>query len=401
VYRRPSRVPYLLGGGFVAVLALLLGIYLGGHPSGLPGPIRSGLVGNDDTQLMREALDTIDQIYYRKVPTSQLVNKGIAGAVDSLHDQFSHYFDPSTYRTFEHSTNPSFSGIGVNIAPDKRGLAIVSVISGTPAAHAGLRQGDLIVAVGSHALAGRPTNYATGLIRGKPGTKVTLTIVRGGHRITQRIARAQVTQPVVDAHIVRYRRRKYGEVIYASFTDNSSDQVRAAVQRMLSQGAQGIVLDLRGNGGGLLDQAVGVASIFIPDGTIVSTAGRARPRHVYTATGGAIKGSIPLVVLVDRGTASSAEIVTGALRDRHRARVVGTRTYGKGVFQEIRQLPNGGALDLTVGQYFLPNGENIGGKGVSDGKGIVPDVHAQDDPATPKRDEGLDAALRTLAGEQR
>jgi len=318
-----------------------------------------------------------------------------------LHDQFSHYFDPSTYRAFEHSTNPSFSGIGVTIAPDPKGLTIVSVIAGTPAARAGLRRGDRIVAVGAHALARRPESYATGLIRGRPGTHVTLTIVRDGRRRTLRIARAHVTQPVVDGRIVHWRGRRYGDVAYASFTDRSSDQVHAAVERALAQGAQGIVLDLRGNGGGLLDEAVGVASVFIPDGTIVSTAGRARPRHVYTATGGAIKASIPVVVLVDRGTASSAEIVTGALQDRHRAKVVGTRTFGKGVFQEIRELPNGGALDLTVGQYFLPSGRNIGGRGVAEGKGIAPDVRAQDDPATPARDEALDAALNVLASERR
>jgi carboxyl-terminal processing protease len=161
------------------------------------------------------------------------------------------------------------------------------------------------------------------------------------------------------------------------------------------------VLDLRGNGGGLLNEAVDVASIFIPDGTIVSTDGRALARHVYTATGGAIPRSVPVVVLVDRGTASSAEIVTGALQDRRRAEVVGTNTYGKGVFQEIRELPNGGALDLTVGEYFLPSGRNLGGGGVREGRGIAPNVRASDDPATARRDEALDAALKALAAEPR
>jgi carboxyl-terminal processing protease len=401
VYRRPSRTPSLLIGGLAVVVALLLGIWLGGHPGNLPQPLRKAFVGDDDVQLMREGLDTIDQIYYRKVDRATLVDKGLAGAVASLHDQFSHYFDPKTYREFEHTTNPSFSGIGVNVAPDRKGLLVVSVIADTPAARAGLRGGDRIVAVGGHSLGGHPSSYATGLIRGKPGTEVALTIVRKGHRMTERIARARVTQPVVDARIERYHGAKYGEVVYASFTERSSEQVRAAVQRMLKQGAQGIVLDLRGNGGGLLDEAVGVASIFLPDGTIVSTRGRVRPPHTYTATGGAIKGSVPVVVLVDRGTASSAEIVTGALQDRHRARVVGTRTFGKGVFQEIRELPNGGALDLTVGQYFLPSGRNLGGKGVAEGKGIAPDVQAKDNPDTPRRDEALQAALRTLAAEPR
>jgi carboxyl-terminal processing protease len=145
-----------------------------------------------------------------------------------------------------------------------------------------------------------------------------------------------------------------------------------------------------------LNEAVQVASAFIPDGRIVSTKGRARPEHVYNATGGAIPRKTPVVVLVDEGSASASEIVTGALQDRKRAKVVGTRTYGKGVFQEIERLANGGALDITVGEYFLPSGRNLGGGGVRKGAGVSPDVKASDDPET-KSDEGLQTALRTVA----
>jgi carboxyl-terminal processing protease len=393
----------VLAGTAAAIGVLLLGIYLGAHPSGLPGPIRDAFVGRDDTRLMRQAIDTIDDIYYRKVDRSQLVDRGIEGAVASLRDQFSHYFDPRTYKRFEHVTNPSFSGIGVTVRPEQGGaLAIESVIAGTPAARAGLRRGDRIVAVEGRSLRGRPSSESIALIKGEPGTKVKLTIERGGRRTTESIERARVTQPVVAGRIVtRGSSRRYGDVVFTSFTEGSAGQVHATVERLLRRGADGILLDLRGNGGGLLNEAVGVASVFIPDGTIVSTDGRARARHVYTATGGAIPRSVPLVVLVDRGTASSAEIVTGALQDRHRAEVVGTNTYGKGVFQEIRELPNGGALDLTVGQYFLPSGRNIGGRGVAEGRGIAPDVRASDNPDTTRRDEALDTALGQLSAESR
>ena len=392
----------MLLGVLGAIVVLCAGIYLGGHPSDLPGPVRDALVGDDETQLMREALDTVDRIYYRKVDRAVLVNRGVEGAIASLHDQFSHYFDPRTYRAFEQVTNPSFSGIGVTVRPERGGgLTIESVIRGTPAAHAGLRHGDRVVAVNGRPLAGRSSDYAIGLIKGQPGTKVTLTLLRGGRRSTRRIERARVTQPVVAGRIVRWRGTPYGWVVFTSFTEGSAAQVHATVERLLRAGARGIVLDLRGNGGGLLNEAVDVASIFIPDGTIVSTDGRALARHVYTATGGAIPHGVPVVVLVDRGTASSAEIVTGALQDRRRAEVVGTNTYGKGVFQEIRELPNGGALDLTVGEYFLPSGRNLGGGGVREGRGIAPNVRASDDPATPRRDEALDAALRALAAEPR
>jgi carboxyl-terminal processing protease len=146
-----------------------------------------------------------------------------------------------------------------------------------------------------------------------------------------------------------------------------------------------------------LDEAVLISSIFLPDGKVVSTKGRARPEHTYTATGGAISTKIPVVVLVNGRTASASEIVTGALQDRHRAKVVGTRTFGKGVFQEVERLSNGGALDITVGEYFLPSGRNLGGGGVKRGSGITPDVTANDDPKTARVDEGLDAALHALA----
>jgi carboxyl-terminal processing protease len=163
----------------------------------------------------------------------------------------------------------------------------------------------------------------------------------------------------------------------------------AAVRRLLARGAQGLVIDLRGNGGGLLDEAVLTSSLFVPNGTIVSTKGRTKPKRVFDATGDAITKK-PLVVLVDHGTASASEITTAALHERVGAPVVGRRTFGKGVFGQVFDLSNGGALDLIVGSYYTPNGKNI------NGKGITPDVPARDDPAT-KQDEALNKALQTLA----
>ena len=204
--------------------------------------------------------------------------------------------------------------------------------------------------------------------------------------------------PVATGEIVNYHGVKLGDLQFTSFTQGSGDQLRQQVNSVMHQGARGLILDLRENGGGLLDEAVNVASIFIPDGTIVTTRGRSQPTQVYLAQGNAIAPSIPLVVLVDRGTASAAEIVTGALQDRRRALVVGTHTYGKGVFQEINPLPNGGALDITVGEYFTPNGHNLGGGGVREGAGIAPNVFAEDNPKSPQ-DEALQVAEKTVASE--
>jgi carboxyl-terminal processing protease len=205
---------------------------------------------------------------------------------------------------------------------------------------------------------------------------------------------------VAGESIVTYHGIKIGDLPLTSFTQGSAAELRGDVNKALAADARALILDLRENGGGLLQEAVNVASIFIPDGTIVSTAGRSQPRQVYLARGRAISSKIPMVVLVDRGTASAAEIVTAALQDRGRALVIGTHTYGKGVFQEIEPLSNGGALDITVGEYFTPNGRNLGGGGVREGGGINPNIDAADNPKTPQ-DEALQVAERTVAAEVR
>jgi carboxyl-terminal processing protease len=219
-------------------------------------------------------------------------------------------------------------------------------------------------------------------------------VVSGAQSHNVTITRQNIVIPVASGKIVIYHGTKVGYLQLTSFTQGAGGELRAQVQSVLKKGARALVLDLRDNGGGLLNEAVNVASIFIPDGTIVSTDGRAQPRQVYLAKGNAIATKQPMVVLVDRGTASAAEIVTAALQQRNRALVVGTRTYGKGVFQEIEPLPNGGALDFTVGEYFTPDGNNLGGGGVRRGIGIKPNVYALDNPRT-RIDEALQAAERT------
>ena len=188
---------------------------------------------------------------------------------------------------------------------------------------------------------------------------------------------------------------KLGVVALASFSPGSHVEVHEAVEHVLHEGARGLVFDLRGNGGGLVEEAQLIASIFIAKGVIVTTRGRTRPRRCSTPTGGAIASSIPMVVLVDSNTASSSEIVTAALQDHHRATVVGTHTFGKGVFQEEQPLSNGGALDITVGEFFTPDGRNLGGGGVKQGAGVIPEVLVPGSDVD--TDRGLEVALSTLA----
>jgi carboxyl-terminal processing protease len=377
-------------------LVLLLGIWLGGHPSALPGPVRDAFVSDSEGQLYDDALDVIARDYYRPVDRKALLNTSIDAAVKSLNDRFSNYFDPKAYRSFQEATNGAFEGVGMNVEQVDDGLRVLTVFKGSPAQRGGIRAGDLITRVNGRSIHGKSSNAATALIKGPAGSPVTLTVLSGKRSRDVQLRRAKVTVPVVSSEMRELDGVKIAHVTLSSFTDGAGGQVRDAVKGLLDKGAKGVVLDLRDNGGGLLNEAVNAASVFIPDGTIVSTDGRARPKHVFKATGDAISGKIPVVVLVNRESASASEIVTGALQDRDRAEVVGTRTFGKGVFQEIEQLPNGGALDITVGEYFLPSGRNLGGGGVKQGAGIKPNVLAQDDPKT-KRDEALEAAERTVA----
>jgi carboxyl-terminal processing protease len=382
----------------LGLLILVLGVWLGGHPSWLPSGLRGTFTDDSNGQLMQDVLHILQRDYYRPISASQLESKGISGTIASLRDPYSHYFDPSDYRTFLSQSNPHLSGIGVDVLPDSRGLRVIDVFPSSPAARAGLERGDVIVEVGATSLANRSADFDSALIRGPAGTRVSLTILRGSHRSTINVRRANLTVPVATSKLVAYHGVNVGDLQLTSFTQGASAELRAQVTKVMSHGAKALILDLRENGGGLLDEAVRVSSLFIPDGTIVSTAGRNQPRQVYMAKGNPIAPTIPMVVLVDRGTASAAEIVTGALQDRHRALVVGTHTYGKGVFQEIQPLPNGGALDITVGEYFTPSGRNLGGGGVREGAGVKPTVYAASNTRA-RTEAALLAAERTVAAE--
>ncbi|MEA2295983.1 MAG: carboxyl-terminal processing protease [Solirubrobacteraceae bacterium] len=380
----------------LVVLALLVGVFLGGHPGLLPSFARNALVSDSDGRVYEEAVDKIAADYYRKIDRKKLLNDSLTAAVASLKDRFSHYIDPSQYHAFEESTNGEFEGVGLNVEQIPAGLRVVTVFDGGPARKAGLRKGDEVVGVGGKSLKGVKSDRSTDLIKGPAGTSVRLTILRGGRRFDKTVQRDSVSVPVSQERIATRNGTKYGYVSLAQFTSGAHGAVGANVRKALKAGAKGIVLDLRDNGGGLLQEGVLVASVFLRDGTVVTTRGRARAEKTYAASGDAIAANVPVVVLVNRGTASASEIVTGALQDRARATVVGTRTFGKGVFQEIEGLTNGGALDITVGQYFTPKGRNLGPHAGKPG-GITPDVRVTDDPKT-ARDEALDRALAVLAG---
>src|SRR5690242_6831913 len=261
--RRLSPVPLVL----VALLALAFGIWLGGHPSNLPAFVRTTLVPDSQGRLYQEAVGHIQSDYYRKVDPNQLLDTSLSAAVASLHDQYSRYLSPSGYAGFSEENSGRFTGIGITIAPDKRkrGVVVRQVFACSPAKQAGLARGDVIVQAGARTLKGATLTAAGSAIRGKEGTGVRLTWISPSGRVTKVVERRQVDVPIVQSKLERFRGRPIAWVRLAQFTDGSGAEVGTAVRKLLGKGAKGVVLDLRGNPGGLLDESVATASAFLPE----------------------------------------------------------------------------------------------------------------------------------------
>jgi carboxyl-terminal processing protease len=382
-----------------ALLAMLAaGLWAGGHPARMPPVLRDVFVDSSGG-LTAEASELIEGNYYRPVSKGELIDSSLQGMVRGLRrryrDRFSDYFSPAMLERFNEEIEGRFSGIGLSVTQVRRGLRAVQVFKGSPAERAGIEAGDVIVQVEGRSIAGVSSEAATQRIKGPEGTDVAIGVVRPpGRRVREvRLTRASIRLPVVSSEIRTLDGRKLGYAHLAAFSEGAHGAVRHAVQKLERRGAQGLVLDLRGNGGGLLGEAVLVASVFLPEGeVVVSTDSRTEGHAVYKTKGGNLP-ALPVVVLIDRNTASAAEILTAALADDAGAQVVGTRSFGKGVFQQEIDLSNGGALKLTAGEYFTPDGKNLAGHG------IQPDVGARDLPGT-ARDEALGRALQVLAGQR-
>jgi carboxyl-terminal processing protease len=392
----PGRIAALTA----ALLAMLAaGLWVGGHPTRMPPFLRDVFV--DDTGgLTAEATELIEDNYYRPVSGRELGDGSLQGMVRELrrrnHDRFSDYFSEDRLTRFNEEIAGRFSGIGIAVTPVKRGLRAEHVFKRSPAERAGIKVGDMIVSVDGRSIAHLSTEASTGLIKGPEGTQVTLGVLtppqREAHSV--RLTREEISLPVVSSRVRSVDGHTLGYVRLSTFSEGAHAYLRRGVEKVERAGAQGLVLDLRSNGGGLLQEAVLCASIFLPEGeVVVTTDSRSQGHAVYEARGGSLPPR-PVVVLIDGNTASAAEILTAALADDAGAEVVGEQSYGKGVFQQEIGLSNGGALKLTVGEYFTPDGTNLAGNG------IHPDVRARDLPGT-ARDEALDRAFGVLATTQR
>ncbi len=378
----------------VGVVALLVGMWLGGHPDTLPGGLRDVFV-DQKAEVSDQVLDEIEDNYWKEVDSDTLQNASANGMVDSIRkefaDKFSHYFDPEQFKEFQQVTDGTLSGVGMSVTGVEQGLRVSQTFPDSPARKAGIERGDVITEVNGESIAGEDATAATGKIRGEPGTKVTLTVLSGGRPPAEklRVERAEVHVPVVAGRLIKAGGTPVAYVRMAQFTPGVHAALRKKIEDLRAKGAEGLILDLRNNGGGLLDEAVLTGSVFLEDGTIVTTDSRTQGSHVYEAVGDAISPQ-PTVVLVNRDTASAAEILTAAIGENDLGTVVGTRTFGKGVFQQVIGLDDGGGLDLTIGEYLTSDGTSIANKGVQ------PDVKvAKDAPPA----EALGKARAVLAPE--
>src|ERR1700733_5122040 len=317
-------------------------------------------------ELFGDVMTDIDNQYVTPVDNKKLIEAAIDGMVTSL-DPHSGYLNPDDYTDMQDQTRGSYGGLGLEVTSDEGAVKIISPIDDTPAARAGLQAGHYITPIDGKSLIGLPLNDAVKQMRGKAGDPITLTVVRQGKDPFE----VRLVREVIDVKSAKgHLEGDYGYLRISAFDEKTTDQAMATIKELNAKNPhiKGWVLDLRNNPGGLLDQAVSVSSLFLNGGEVVSQRGR-NPKDIdrYNArSDGDVLHGLPMVVLINSGTASAAEIVAGALQDRHRAAVVGLTSFGKGSVQTVIPLHNGedGALKLTTARYYTPSGRSIQKTGI-------------------------------------
>jgi carboxyl-terminal processing protease len=353
--------------------------------------------GNEEAQALSALDSQLASARSRYAPLgiapADLTQAALTGMLKSVGDTYTVYLPPDQIRALNEQLNGGdFGGIGVFIYQLKNGQVLLQPIPDLPAARAGMAAGELVDAINGHSIKGFTLDHVERLIRGPEGTQVTLkthpykgTVVRN-FRITREI----IHVPTVHAKM----ENGYDYIRLSDFGQTSATEIRKALLDGKAKDAKGYILDLRFNGGGLLDAAVNISSYFVPHGTIVTEIDRAGDKDSKEATGEYISGLRPLVVLVNGYTASSSEITAGALQDYKMATLIGTQTYGKGVVQGIYTMPNGGALKITTERYLTPAGRDIQHKGIAPDQNVAqpPDFRLIDTP----KDKQLQAAKAYL-----
>ena len=387
------KIKYLL----LAVLIFGAGVGFGDGRLNLnvrqgPKPVANGLPDKLDYSSLNEVYQAVKANYNGELSQSQIIDglkHGLAGAAK---DPYTVYFTPKEAKDFSDQLNNSFAGIGARLSKDADGnLIIGEAIVGFPADKAGLKKQDIITEVNGTQTSSLTLDDAIGKIRGPAGSTVKLKIVRDkSQTLDFSIGRQTINLPSVTTKTLA---NNIGYIQIGTFANDTSSLMQKAAQQFKDAGVKGIVLDLRNDPGGLLDAAVNVSSLWLPSGTNVLQERRGSTvTQSYNAIGGDTLHGIPTVVLINEGSASASEITAGALHDNKAARLIGTKSYGKGVVQQLINLGDGGQLKVTVASWYRPDGQNI------NHKGITPDdiVKLSDEDIKAAKDSQLDAAQAYL-----
>jgi len=315
--------------------------------------------------LFSEVLEKINNEYVDEVNQSEIMDSAINGLLQSL-DPYSAYMDPEIFKEMQTETKGEFGGLGIEVSMEAGVVKVISPIDDTPASKAGIKSGDYIVKVDGIQIQGKTLMEAVNIMRGPVGTNVDITIRRKGLKKAKNFT---IKREIIEIQSVvsKFIDNKVGYLRLRAFNENSSNQLKKEIKKLEKEkNLVGYIFDLRNNPGGLLSQAVKISDFFLDDGEIVSTRGRKsrENRKFFAKMGDQIRGK-PLLVLINNGSASAAEIVAGALQDHKRAILLGEKTYGKGSVQSIIPLENKGAIRLTISKYYLPSGESISEIGVS------------------------------------
>ncbi len=382
---------------FILILIVGAGSFFGGS---IYGSINSdkvidpGSPANADSSFdkLYEVRDVINSQYYQDIDQDALVEGAIKGMVNSVGDPYTVFFNEEEYKDFNDDGQGNYVGIGVIVGIKEDRIVVITPFEGSPAFKAGLRSGDFITKVEGVEYKGTELDKAVSVIKGEEGQPVTITIMRDGIEEDVTIVRASITMVNVESEMLE---GDIAHVTMLQFSNDTAKQVREAMEDLKSQGAKGYILDLRGNPGGFLDEAVDVASLFVEkDKTILYTLDKYDQKKEYRSKGGDFIGE-PLVVLIDEGSASASEVVSGALKDYDAATLVGQKSFGKGIVQMVFEVGDNEGVKVTVSSYYSPNGINI------HGEGIVPDVEVlipegTEAPLTIENDTQLQKAVEVL-----
>lgn len=305
--------------------------------------------------------------YLLESNTDSMVEGAVKGVVESLDDPYSTYLDPQTFKKLNEQIHGSFGGLGILVGLEDQYLTVVRPYENTPAAKAGIKSGDKIVKINAEDVVGVDLDAAVNMMRGPVGSKINLTLLRNNEELKKTLVREEIKVPTVESKVIP--KTEFGYISISQFTENTPNELEEQLKKLNPKQLQGIILDLRNNPGGELIAATRVADKFVADGVIVHIDYKQGEDRVFSASGQSL--NLPLVVLINKYSASASEILAGAIKDHKIGTLVGTTSFGKGVVQTVYPLDNGAGLKLTTARYLTPNKHDI------NKKGIKPDVQVE------------------------